>query len=260
MARLALQGIHVAYDACPVLDGISLDVHAGELVVLLGPNGAGKSTLLRVAGGWQRPDAGTVTLDGAPFPGADRRAAARQLSMVAADEESVFPFTVRESVALGRHAWRGPFAAAGEADRQRVVDALAQTRLDAVALRTVPTLSAGERQRVRLARCLAQDAAVALFDEPTAHLDWRRAHEATALLRQWARDHGKAVLAVLHDLNLAARFADRVALLHAGRLTAVGTPAEVLTPERIEEAFGAPVDRFPHPRDGGPVLVPSEER
>lgn len=260
MGRLALQGIQVAYGARQVLDDVSLTVEPGSFVALLGPNGAGKTTLLRVAGGWMTPTRGTVTIDDQPFPGGDRRVAAKMLASVGADEDTLFAFTARESVALGRFPWRGPFGEESATDRSLVDQALTRTGLEPLAERTVSTLSAGERQRVRLARCLAQDARVALFDEPTAHLDWRHAREAAALLRAWAHDEERAVLAVLHDLNLAARFADRIALLHHGRLVCEGPPTHVLTPERVAQVYGVPVEVTPHPQGGGPVLIPMEER
>ena len=259
MGHLSLQGIRVAYGTCPVLSDVSLDVASGAFVALLGPNGAGKTTLLRVAGGWIVPDAGRVTIGDRPFPCPDRGEAARLLAAVGTDETSLFPFTVRESVALGRFAWRGPFGRESSRDRDLVSQAIERTGLGALAGRSVSTLSAGERQRVRLARCLAQDASVALFDEPTAHLDWRHARDAAGILRDWAHDGGKAVLAVLHDLNLAARFADHVALLHRGAVVAQGPPADVLTAERVQEVYGVAVDVVAHPQ-GGPVLVAMEER
>ena len=258
MDGLVLANICVDYGARRALEDVSLHAAPGRLVALLGPNGAGKSTLLRVAGGWLRPTSGSVTLQGEPFPGPDRRRAAQRLAAVGTEAASHFPYGVREVVAMGRYPWRGAFGNESDRDRAVVDRALARTALTDMQLRTVSRLSAGERQRVRLARCLAQDAQVALFDEPTAHLDWRHAYAAVRCLRDWAHDEQRAVVAVLHDLNLAARFADDVALLAGGRLVAKGAPADVLTAEQVARVFDVPVHVTPHPEGHGPVLVQAD--
>jgi iron complex transport system ATP-binding protein len=231
-------------------------VGPGERVAVLGPNGAGKSTLLRVASGYLRPSAGRVLLDGRDLTTIPRREAARRVAGVAADESHDFPFTVREAVALGRHPWRGTFAPPGDKDRERVETALERTHLLPLAERTLPSLSSGERQRVALARCLAQDAEVLLLDEPTAHLDLGHQVRLLDLVRTHVVEEGRAAVAVLHDLNVAAAWADRVALLVGGRLVAEGTPRAVLTPARIAEAFEAEVSVLAHPHGDAPLIVP----
>jgi iron complex transport system ATP-binding protein len=256
-AALRLEGVGFAYRGHPVLAGVDLDVAAGEVVALVGPNGAGKTTLLRVAAGLLPPATGRVLVGGEDLRSIDRRVLARRVGGVAAQEEAVFPFRVRETVALGRHPWRGRFAAPTAADEAGVEAALDATDLRRLADRVVPSLSTGERQRAAFARALAQDAAVLLLDEPTAHLDLgHRAGVVATMRREGAR--GKAVLAAFHDLSLAALAADRMVLLVAGRVVASGTPAEVLTPERIREAFGADVAVMAHPRTGTPVVAPAE--
>jgi iron complex transport system ATP-binding protein len=260
MARLELQDVHFTFDGeRDVLAGISLALEPGVTTAVVGPNGAGKTTLLRVAGGLLLPSRGRVLLDDAPIRGLARRAAARLLAAVPAEQEAVFPFTVRETVTLGRHPWRGTFAALNETDRGRVDEALSDTALQPLADRALPALSSGERQRAAIARCLAQDAEVYLLDEPTAHLDLGQRLKMLRLFRRHARDQGRAVLAVLHDLNLAAQVADRVVLLVDGRIAADGPPAEVFTADRIEAAFETPVHVVPHPDHGAPVIVPADE-
>lgn len=256
MARLVLDDVRFAYGAHEALAGVSLEVGPGEKVAVLGPNGAGKSTLLRVASGYLRPAAGRVLLDGRDLAGIPRREAARRISGVAADESHDFPFTVREAVALGRHPWRGAFAPPSERDRERVETALGRTHLLPLADRRLPSLSSGERQRVALARCLAQDAEVLLLDEPTAHLDLGHQLRLLAALSRHAATRRCAVLAAIHDVNLAAGWADRVVLLVAGEVVAQGTPRDVLTEERLEAAFGAPVRVLPHPDADAPLIVP----
>ena len=259
MSLLELQDVAFAYGDREVLSGISLRLEPGAAVAIVGPNGAGKTTLLRVAGGLLVPSTGRVLLEDHDLAKVPRRAAARRLAAVPAEEEAVFPFTVRESVALGRHAWRSSFGRLDEDADGLVQSALVRTGLEALAERSLPALSSGERQRVAIARCLVQDAPVCLLDEPTSHLDLGQRLRMLRLFRQEAEQRDRAVLAVLHDLNLAAWFAHRIVLMVAGRVTADGTPTEVLTPERVETAFGTPVRVMPHPEHGAPVVLPLEE-
>ncbi len=256
MARLELEDVCFAYGDREVLTHVSLRLEAGETVAIVGPNGAGKTTLLRVAGGLLTPTSGRVLLEGHDLADVPRRAAARRLAAVPAEEEAVFPFTVRESVALGRHAWRSAFGRLDEDEDGRVERALERTALQALADRTLPALSSGERQRASIARCLVQDAPVCLLDEPTSHLDLGQRMRMLRLFRDEAASDGRAVLAVLHDLNLAAYFADRIVLMVDAAVVADGPPAEVFTPERVEAAFGTPVYVMPHPTHGRPVVVP----
>jgi iron complex transport system ATP-binding protein len=256
MARLSVEDVRHSYGERAALRGVAFRVEAGELVALVGPNGAGKSTLLRIAAGRLRPSGGRVLLDGDDVAGLSALARARRISGVAAAEEGRFPFSVREAVALGRHPWRGRFAPLSAEDTDAVEAALVQMELAPLADRRIDALSSGERQRVALARCLAQRADVLLLDEPTAHLDLGHALRTLARLRSEAHDGGRAVLAALHDLGLAAAFADRVALLHDGALVAHGPPRDALSPARVAEAFGAAVAFVDHPGAVGPALVP----
>ncbi len=258
MPRLALQEVGFAYGDDPILAGVSLGFEAGTATAIVGPNGSGKTTLLRLAGGLLLPSSGTVTLEGHDLAGIPRRAAARRLAGIPAEEDSVFPFTVRETVELGRHPWRGAFAPLTDEESALVDVALERTALTQLADRQVPALSSGERQRVSIARCLVQQADVCLLDEPTAHLDLGQRLRMLRVLRQEAHAHGRTVLAVLHDLNLAGGFADRIVMLVDGRVLADGAPEDVLTPSLIEQAFGTPVRVMPHPDHGAPVVVPLE--
>jgi iron complex transport system ATP-binding protein len=256
MALLRLEDVRFSYAAHEVLRGVSFGLEAGEKVALLGPNGAGKSTLLKVASGYLAPAAGRVLLGSDDLARLPRRVAARRLGGVAAEETHEFPFRVRESVALGRHAWRSAFGAPTAEDETRVAAALTACELTALADRPLPSLSSGERQRAALARALAQDAEVLLLDEPTAHLDLGHQLRLLAAVAAQAATRRCAVLAAIHDVNLAAGWADRVLLLVAGSLVAQGTPREVLTEERLEAAFGAPVRVLPHPEADAPLIVP----
>jgi iron complex transport system ATP-binding protein len=256
MDALALESVSAGYARRPVLHDVTLRVGRGERVALLGPNGAGKTTLLRAAGGSLRPLSGRVLVLGRDLAGLSAREAARSLSGVAQQESAEFAFTVREVVALGRLARLRPWSGPSPEDDAAVEAALERLDLAGIADRPVSALSGGERRRASLARCLAQDADVLLLDEPTAHLDLGHEIDLLSTLSALARERGKAVLAALHDVNLASLFADRVVLLVAGRVVFEGSPAEALTPARIEEVFRARTTVLRHPASGLPVVVP----
>lgn len=229
-----------------LLDDVSVSAHTGEVLAILGPNGAGKSTLLKVLAGELVPDAGSVALEGRrlanwpPLELARRRAVMRQQAHLE------FDFTAREVVTMGRY----PYAArpAGARDRDIADEALAAVDAAHLAARAYPRLSGGEKARVQFARALAQvwpgdsGSRLLLLDEPTASLDITHQHGLLALARALTRAHRFAVVLVLHDLNLAARYADRVVLLDRGRLAASGPPRHVLTPERLSATYRVAAD------------------
>ncbi|WP_343713993.1 heme ABC transporter ATP-binding protein [Inquilinus sp.] len=243
----------------PLLDGVDLTIAPGRLTAVIGPNGAGKSTLLRCLCGEIAPAAGRITLDGTPISGWDLVAMARRRAVLPQQVTLDFPLTAREVVALGRGPHRGVADAA--ADRRAVDAAMAAADVTALADRSYPTLSGGEQQRVQFARALAQIHGTAgapaylLLDEPTASLDL--AHQSTVLrVARGLADAGTGVLAILHDLNQAARFADEVVLLRRGRVFAAGPPAGVLTAATVEAVFGCPVEIVANPHSDRPFLVP----
>ncbi len=249
-------------EAPPVLAGLTLTLRAGELVGVVGPNGAGKSSLIRALARTLAPAKGAVTLRGRDlYRDLSARESAQGIAVVPQDTSVAFDFSVREVVEMGRSPRlpRRPFAAPGPADDAAVAAALDRAGVAGLAERPVTTLSGGERQRVLLARALAQDADVLLLDEPTAHLDLRHQAQTLVLAREMAHAQGRAVLAVLHDLNLAAAHCDRLLLLHGGVVAAHGTPAEVLTAARIQAVYGARVWVRRHPVTGRPFLLPLPE-
>jgi iron complex transport system ATP-binding protein len=241
-------------DAGLALDGVSCAVSGGRFLAVVGPNGSGKTTLVRALSGLVRLERGEVRVDGAPLVQWTRRALARVLAVVPQGEDIAFPLRVEETVMLGRYARLGPFAAPGAADRAAVGDALARCDVAAFAGRTIDSLSGGEWQRVRLARALAQEPRVLVLDEPTTSLDVRHEMELFELVRRLV-DGGLAGLVITHHINLAARFADRMILLSAGRVAAEGPPAEVLRRETLREVFGWPVAVTTW-CDGSPQVVP----
>ena len=243
----------------PAVLDLSLEIPSGATTAVLGPNGSGKSTLLRLLLGVLAPTAGTVEFGGRPVADWGRDALARAVGVVPQGEETVFPVSVRELVAMGRYPHLGAWRREGDDDRRAVEDAMRRCDVWDLAARPVPTLSGGERQRARVARALAQQAPTLALDEPTAALDIAHEMAIFELLRDLGHA-GKTVLLVTHNVNLAARYADRLVLLHRGRVAAEGTPAEVLTRQTVERVYGWPVEIVPHPGPGpdagAPQVVP----
>ncbi|MBX3278122.1 MAG: ABC transporter ATP-binding protein [Acidobacteria bacterium] len=248
---LELRDIHFRY-AHPVLSGVTLEVRAGEVVALLGANGAGKSTLLAVAAGLLRPSLGEALLDGREITSMSRREAARLLALVAQSGEVRFPLTALEYALAGRFAHVAAIGFDRPEDIEIVREALAATDALQFASRRFNELSSGERQRVVLSRALAQQPRVLLLDEPTANADLAHQVSLLELVRSLARDRNPGVLIVTHEINLAAEFADRVALLKGGRLIACGPTRDVMTAENLSECFETPLLVDLHPHSGNP--------
>jgi iron complex transport system ATP-binding protein len=252
-AGVVLDGVSLSIEGTRILHDVSATLPAGTVTGLLGPNGAGKSSLLRIIAGIGRADAGAVRLDGAVVGQLRRREAARRIALL---EQNVAPsvdLSVREVVLLGRipHRSRLLGSFGGDDDLAVATGALAMVGAADLVDRRWHTLSGGQQQRVQIARALAQRPSLLLLDEPTNHLD---VSAQLSLLHQ-VRGLGLTSVLALHDLNLAAAYCDRIVLLQAGRVAAVGTPAEVLRPETIEAVYGVDCDIVPHPRTGHPVIV-----
>lgn len=239
---LGLHDVRVTLDGRTILSDITLALERGRFVGLVGPNGAGKTTLLRVLSALVAPTRGRVSLDGRALPDLSRDERARCVAALFQGGGVGWPMTVREIVALGRLPHRRAFAALSEADEAAIARAMARTDIGPLADRTEPTLSSGERMRVLLARALAVEAAWLLVDEPVTALDPAHQLDAMALLRAASRD-GAGVVAILHDLGLAARFCDRIVVLAGGRLVADGRPEEALTDALLARVFGVLAER-----------------
>lgn len=235
---LALDGVSFAYrgGTAPVVRDIKLHVAAGEMLGLIGPNGAGKSTLLRLATGLLKPATGTIRIHDEDMRALSREEIARRIAVVPQDFSVQFAYTVRQIVELGRMPHLGAWGTLTAADRRSVDHALATTDTLALANHVFQELSGGERQRVLLALALAQDAPIVLLDEPTAHLDIKHQIEALELLRHLNAERGLTVVAILHDLNLAARYFDRLALLQR-TIVADGPPAHVLDAALLSRVY-----------------------
>ena len=237
MSALVARAVVAGYGARTVLLGIDLAPRAGEVTALVGPNGAGKSTLLRALAGLVRPTAGAVTLDGTDVGALGREALARRVAVVPQVFDTLFPFTVREIVGLGRTSRLGLLARPTADDGNAIERALAASGIAALADRRIDSLSGGERQLTVLAMALAQETDVLLLDEPTTHLDPAHQLALVRRLRSLAADRGATVVAVLHDLNLAA-LADRVVVVSGGAIVADDGPAAALGTAVGRSVFG----------------------
>jgi iron complex transport system ATP-binding protein len=235
---IRLVDVDVRYRDRLALDRVDLAIDAGERVALIGGNGAGKSTLLRVAAGTLAPSAGRVELLGQPLAGLSRMAIARRIGVVPQAAALPFATRVEEVVGLGRIPHEDPFRGPRPADRAAIAAAIERVGIGHLAGRDARELSLGERQLVLIAMAVAQDTPILLLDEPTVHLDLRHQVAAMELLVGLNETNGMTVLAVLHDLSMAAHFFPRLALIDGGRIVADGPPDVVLAPDRIRAVFG----------------------
>ena len=239
-AAFELDAVSFRYGAEPVIRDVSFAIGHGEFVGIIGPNGSGKSTLLRLMSGFLRAAHGQLRVDGLPIEGYERRALGRLIGVVPQETTVTFPFSVTEMVLFGRTPHLSGFGFERDADLAAAQRAMERTDTAHLARRAITELSGGERQRVILARALAQEPAHLLLDEPAAFLDIRHEVEMYDLLRDLQRG-GMTVVSVLHDLNIAALYCDRLLLLHEGRLARAGTPAEVVTYPNLTEVYGTEV-------------------
>lgn len=236
-----------------VLRSVSFEARPGELVGLIGPNGAGKSTLLRTLAGLLRPDAGSVSLGEKCLERMNSGERARSIAFMP-QQDGAHPFTALETVLMGRYAHLGRFELEGRRDRRIARDAMARTDTARFENRQLDRLSGGERQRVVLARALAQRARVILLDEPSSSLDLRYRLSIMETLRREIENRGVAVVVALHDISLAARYCDRLALLSDGAIVSEGSPADTLTPDNLRRVFGVETSVQIDPETGSPQV------
>lgn len=252
--RVAVDGASYRIDRSAIVEDVSLEVGEVEFVSVVGPNGAGKSTLLRLIAGDLEPSAGRVMLGGRPPHDMRPGELALLRSVLRPDSPAGIPFTVRTVVSLGRHPYRRDPLNSAARDSEIVDEALTATEIGHLADRVVSTLSSGERTRVAIARILAQDTPIVLLDEPTTALDLGHQEATMALLHGVARQ-GRTVIAVLHDVNAAAAYTDRIVVMDRGRVRASGPPAEVLTDELLTEVYREPIRVVPHPFRSTPMVL-----
>src|SRR5512141_2919355 len=254
---LKIQNLTVNYGPRRILHDVSFNVQSGEVLALIGPNGAGKSTLIRAVSG-VIPYTGHVRTNGDDFASLSTLQRARRVATVPQAVSLPPAYTVWETVMFGRTPYLGFLGQPSKTDEEMARRALERVSALPFADRLVSELSGGEQQRVLLARALCQSTPILLLDEPTAHLDLQYQVSLLELVHELARKDNLAVLVALHDLNLAAHYADRIALMVAGQIKAMGKPKDVLQPELIQEAYCLPVQVVPHPFLDLPLVLPSK--
>jgi len=242
------------------LSEVNLEIPGGSFLGLIGPNGSGKSTLLRLMSGELKPETGQVLLDNRPVTGFSAVELARQMAVISAEQHFDFPFLVRDVVAMGRFAHMGRMGRAPAANDDVIEESLRLTEADAFADRPISHLSSGERQRVLIARAVAQQPAIMLLDEPDAHLDLHHQLNAFRLLQRLNRERGISLVTVLHDLSAAASFCQRLALLDRGTLIKHGLPNDVITAETIGRVYGHEIIVFRNPVTDSPSVAIGAEQ
>ncbi len=255
-ARLRGVGLTVGYDQRVVIDDLDIEIPDGEVTTIIGSNGCGKSTLLRCLARLLPPRAGTVYLDGEDITQIRPRQVARTLAILPQNPIAPEGLTVADLVARGRHPHQRWYQQATADDEAAIAEAMAMTDTLELADRTLDALSGGQRQRVWIALTLAQGTDLILLDEPTTYLDLAHSVDVLDLVRRLRDDHGKTVVMVLHDLNLAARYSDSLVVMKDGAIVMSGSPSEVIGPELLDEAFGLRAHVMTDPVSGGPLIVP----
>lgn len=254
--RLRVADLKAGYGQRLVVDGVSFTVAAGRMTALIGPNGSGKSTLLATMARLLQPMGGTVLLDGRAVHGQPTRALARELGILPQSPLVPEGLTAYELVSRGRHPHQGFLSQWSDKDAAAVETAMGLTGTSDFAGTPVAALSGGQRQRCWIAMAMAQETSVILLDEPTTFLDLRYQVEVLDLLARLAHAHGRTVVVVLHDLNMAVAYADTVLCLKDGRIRAVAGEGRSLSAADVADIFGLEVEAVPHPRTGKPVFVP----
>ncbi|MGV3346797.1 Fe3+-hydroxamate ABC transporter ATP-binding protein FhuC [Enterobacteriaceae bacterium LUAb1] len=236
-----------------LLQPLSLSFPAGKVCGLIGHNGSGKSTLLKILGRHQAATKGEVLLNQRPLADWSSKAFAREVAYLPQQLPAAEGMTVRELVAIGRYPWHGALGRYSVEDRERVEDAITLTGLKPLAGRLVDSLSGGERQRAWIAMLVAQNSRCLLLDEPTSALDIAHQVDVLALIQRLSRQRGLTVIAVLHDINMAARYCDYLIALRAGEIIASGSPLDIMQADVLEKIYGIAMDIMPRPQGGAPV-------
>ena len=253
MIALETKGLSFNYNTSRVIDNVSLSMVQGEFLGIIGPNGAGKSTLLRLMCGILKPGSGEIMLFGKRFFEQPQKTIAQQIAFVPQETHFTLNFTVEDVVMMGRYPYQRPFAREDRNDFEAVDYAIAAADVERLGKRPVNSLSSGERQRVVIARALAQAPRILLLDEPTSHLDLHHQHRIMELLQK-SNAQGLSIAVVHHDLNLASLFCERLVLMHNGRIHAQGTPNELINQKTLNEVYGAKVRIVKHPDKDVPQI------
>jgi iron complex transport system ATP-binding protein len=257
---LDLRDICLSYDGNPVVDNVSFTVAAGEFFMMLGPNGAGKSSLLKIIAGIERAQAGNIDILGKAKEQYTTRGLAKVVALVAQQAPMDFPFSVAETVLMGRNPHLGLLGVEGKRDYECAEEAMAFTGVEHLAKRRLDQLSGGERQRVMIARAICQEPEIILLDEPTTALDPAHQLRIMDLMERFRQEKNTTVVMVSHDLNLAAMYADRLMLLKHGRVVVIGTPRDVFVPEFIEKSYECDLLIDENPLGNVPRVMPIPEK
>ncbi|HET6859099.1 MAG TPA: ABC transporter ATP-binding protein [Streptomyces sp.] len=255
-SRLAARGLTLAYDDVAVVHELDLAVPDGRVTVIVGPNACGKSTTLRALGRLLKPKGGAVLLDGSELSKIPTKKIAQSIGLLPQTPVAPEAITVADLVSRGRQPHQRWWQQWSDEDERAVTDAMDRTDVTELAERPVDSLSGGQRQRVWIAMALAQETDLLLLDEPTTYLDIAHQVEVLDLVRQLNHDRGRTVVAVLHDLNQAARYADHLVAMKEGRIVAEGPPGEIVTADLVREVFGLASVVVPDPVTGSPLVVP----
>lgn len=255
-AALRFAGVAFDYGKTAVFGALDLEISAGSITGILGPNGSGKTTLVRLGSGALRPSTGRITLFGGDLAALGTRERAQRVAVVPQETHPVFDFTVEETVRMGRAPHLGLLGIERPLDLAIARAAMDRCEVAELASRSFRALSGGERQRVMLARALTQEPRLLLLDEPTAFLDLKHRLSMYARLSELHREHGLTVVVVSHDINLAARYCDRLVLLQRGSIAADGAPADVLRPDPIRSVYEVEVEIRTDPSSGRPFVIP----
>lgn len=245
-----IDDVHFTYNKKPVLDGISFDIRKGEILGILGPNGCGKTTMLKNLNRNIHPKSGSIILGEDDLDNLSKREIARHIAVVPQGNEIKFAFTVRDIVSMGRIPFLSNFSGESSEDVKIIDEAIRRTGLKEYENRYINTMSGGERQRVIIARALAQTPEIILLDEPTLHLDINMQFEVLDLMYKLSRDEGLTVVIVSHDLPLVSRYCDRIIMLRDHKIHAMGTPEETLTPENMKDVFKVDAELNIDPKTG----------
>lgn len=252
---LTIQSVSKQYDTRCAIEGISLQIEQGEAIGILGPNGSGKTTLLRMMAGELVPDRGEILLEGRSLSKLKPKARARRIAVLAQEMLGDTPFTVREMIEMGRYPYLSRFEMLSERDSQVVDQVLQQTNLLDIQHQRITQLSGGERQRVAIARALVQEPQILLLDEPTTYLDIQAQWSLLEICKCWQREIDLTLVMVIHDLNMASLFCDRVLFLQNGKRVAEGPPKEVISTSLVEQVYGVSTVVIPHPHTGVPQVL-----
>jgi len=255
MSLIEARNIKFGYDTTPVIEEISFVVDAGQMVAIIGPNGSGKTTLLKIINGTLLPDAGQMMIDGRETGKWLRKEIARKVAIVPQETSVIFPFYAEEIVLMGRFPHLGRYRFEDQKDYAIVHEAMKKTDTVSFASRRFGELSAGERQRVLIARALAQEPKILLLDESTVFLDLKHQARFMALLHQLNAEQNLTVMFVTHDINLGAQNSEKIIMLASGKIYAIGKPADVITATNIKEVYDVNVGIDANPYDGSPRVT-----